>query len=887
MDHLLLLLLLWSSGVTTEGGQSSTEHDYVRLVGGASHCAGTLEVKHLGESRPVIGSLWNLKKAAVVCEHLDCGSAASVRERKKTSDTAVWKINPNCVQSEPDMKCAESHNSSSSLDITCSDSVRLLNGSSLCSGRLQVKSNQRWSSVCEDDFDLQDAEVVCRELGCGPPSLLQGALYGEVEAPVWSREFQCGGHESALLDCGSSGSARSSCSPGKAVGLTCSEPVRLVGGASRCTGTLEVNLGEWRPVDGYDWTLKQAAVVCEHLDCGSAVYVGERKSSKRSVWEIKPDCVQAGAALRECALLYHSNKISSFMLASTHVLDLTCSDSVRLLNGSSLCSGRLQVKSNQRWSSVCEDDFDLQDAEVVCRELGCGPPLLLQGALYGEVEAPVWSREFQCGGHESALLDCGSSGSARSSCSPGKAVGLTCSEPVRLVGGASRCTGTLEVKHLGEWRRVIGSDWTLKQAAVVCEHLDCGSAVYVGEREESSDRSMWEIKPDCVQAGAALRECATSALTSSILDLTCSDSVRLLNGSSLCSGRLQVKSNQRWSSVCEDDFDLQDAEVVCRELGCGPPLLLQGALYGEVEAPVWSREFQCGGHESALLDCGSSGSARSSCSPGKAVGLTCSEPVRLVGGASRCGGTLEVKQLEEWRPVDGYDWTLKEAAVVCEHLDCGSAVYVGERKESSDRSMWEIKPDCVQSGAALRECATSFISVSTLDVTCSDLLIQPIISVSYSMDGVSQAQLQGLQVFRGSSFTISCSTQPQYPGGAFQLTFTSSITSFNYTQPAVNHSSHFLFPVTEPAHQGNYSCVYHVYVFSHNFSSESRQLSVSVSDHPDLTGFIIRALVLPLILLLESVVLYLYCKTSRGQKLGRRENNKHHITNKWYTATCC
>ncbi|CAI5692511.1 unnamed protein product [Oreochromis niloticus] len=588
------------------------------------------------------------------------------------------------------MKCAESHNSSSSLDITCSDSVRLLNGSSLCSGRLQVKSNQRWSSVCEDDFDLQDAEVVCRELGCGPPSLLQGALYGEVEAPVWSREFQCGGHESALLDCGSSGSARSSCSPGKAVGLTCSEPVRLVGGASRCTGTLEVNLGEWRPVDGYDWTLKQAAVVCEHLDCGSAVYVGERKSSKRSVWEIKPDCVQAGAALRECALLYHSNKISSFMLASTHVLDLTCSDSVRLLNGSSLCSGRLQVKSNQRWSSVCEDDFDLQDAEVVCRELGCGPPSLLQGALYGEVEAPVWSREFQCGGHESALLDCGSSGSARSSCSPGKA-----------------------------------------------------------------------------------------------------------------------------------------------------------------------------------------------------VGLTCSEPVRLVGGASRCGGTLEVKQLEEWRPVDDNGWTLKEAAVVCEHLDCGSAVYVGERKESSDRSMWEIKPDCVQSGAALRECATSFISVSTLDVTCSDLLIQPIISVSYSMDGVSQAQLQGLQVFRGSSFTISCSTQPQYPGGAFQLTFTSSITSFNYTQPAVNHSSHFLFPVTEPAHQGNYSCVYHVYVFSHNFSSESRRLSVSVSDHPDLTGFIIRALVLPLILLLESVVLYLYCKTSRGQKLGRRENNKHHITNKWYTATCC
>ncbi|KAF7643028.1 hypothetical protein LDENG_00246330, partial [Lucifuga dentata] len=101
-------------------------------------------------------------------------------------------------------------------------SVRLVNGSSPCSGRLEVKSNQSWSSVCEDDFDQQDAEVVCRQLGCGAPSVLQGALYGEVEAPVWTKEFQCGGNEQDLLDCGSSGSLRNTCSPAKAVGLTCS-----------------------------------------------------------------------------------------------------------------------------------------------------------------------------------------------------------------------------------------------------------------------------------------------------------------------------------------------------------------------------------------------------------------------------------------------------------------------------------------------------------------------------------------------------------------------------------------------------------------------------------------------------------------------------------------
>ncbi|XP_067433195.1 scavenger receptor cysteine-rich type 1 protein M130-like [Thunnus thynnus] len=315
---------------------------------------------------------------------------------------------------------------------------------------------------------------------------------------------------------------------------------------------------------------------------------------------------------------------------------------------------------------------------------------------------------------------------------------------------------------------------------------------------------------------------------SRLLSLTVTDSVRLVNGTSLCSGRLEVKSEQSWSSVCEADFDQQDAEVVCRELGCGAPSVLQGALYGEVEAPMWTKEFQCGGHESALLDCGRSDSARSTCSPGKAVGLTCSEPVRLVGGASRCAGTLELKK-GEWRPAKYDDWTLKSADAACRVLDCGSAVSTRSRNEASDRSVWRIRSDCVHSGSALRECASSDSSSSIIELTCSDLLLQPIISVSSTMDGVSEAQQQGFQVRRGSDFTISCSIQPQYPGGSFQLTFTSSNTAHNYTQPAVNHSADFLFPAADPAHQGNYSCVYGVYVFSHNFSSESRLLSLTVT----------------------------------------------------------
>ncbi|XP_074497108.1 scavenger receptor cysteine-rich type 1 protein M130-like isoform X2 [Sebastes fasciatus] len=657
--------------------------------------------------------------------------------------------------------------------------------------------------------------------------------------------------------------------------------IRLVGGSSRCSGDLEAkHQGVWTGVE-LEWNLKLADVVCRLLDCGSVVRTSLNLTE--AFW-FSSYCLRSESSLKKC--LTERSFTSTYSATTVKII---CSDSVRLVNGKSLCSGRLEVKSNQSnqsWSSVCEDDFDLQDAEVVCRELGCGAPSVLQGALYGDMEAPVWTKEFQCGGHESALLDCDSSDSDRNTSSPGKAAGLTCSElhNVRLVGESSRCAGELEMKQQGYWRPVDDrkSDWNLKTADEVCRKLDCGSAVSTGGRESDFDKRTWRISSTCLQSKSAVRECilTDSDTSSSNLEIKCSESVRLVNGKSLCSGRLEVKSNQSWSSVCEDDFDLQDAEVVCRVLGCGAPSVLQGALYGDVEAPVWTKEFQCGGHESALLDCDSSDSDRNTCSPGKAVGLTCSEPddVRLLGGSSRCDGTLEMKQHGEWRPVIDLDsqWDQKSAAAVCNRLDCGSAVSTNISTSSSLKSVWWIQPSCVASYSMLRECLrlpSDTIGYDSLEVICSDILAQPNISFATFIDGVSEANQQGIQVLMGSSFTISCSILPQYPGGSFQLILTTSATSQNHTLPAVNHSAHFLFSAAEPAHRGEYRCVYHLYVFSYNFSSESQPLHLTVS--ASVTDLIIRLVVLLVLMVLmvgSNAAVYCYCKAPRGQK-PRREDN--------------
>ncbi|XP_055080402.1 deleted in malignant brain tumors 1 protein-like [Periophthalmus magnuspinnatus] len=665
----------------------------LRLVGGASRCAGTVEVRLRGEWRRVYEPFrpWDVEHIAAVCRDLDCGSAVYREERNDFPESPVWEVDYDCVMKSAVRECVDGSSSSSSswgLEVKCSDSVRLVSGPSLCSGSVQIW-NQSWTWVCEGALDQQGAEVLCRELGCGAPSLLQGAL-----SPLKQR-FHCEGHESALMDCPRSGSE--TCSSGAAVNLTCSE-LRLVGGASRCAGTVEVrHRGEWRRV--YEpfrpWDVEHIAAVCRDLDCGSAVYREERNDFPESpVWEVDYDCVMK-SAVRECV---------DGSSSSSWGLEVKCSDSVRLVSGPSLCSGSVQIW-NQSWTWVCEGALDQQGAEVLCRELGCGAPSLLQGAL------SLLKQKFHCEGHESALMDCRRSGSE--TCSSGAAVNLTCSEPLRLVGGASRCAGTVEVRHKGEWRRAESSRfWDLENTAAVCRDLDCGSAVYGEERDGFPQSPVWMVPYDCVKE-SAVRDCVIASPSSPWgLEVKCSDSVRLVSGPSLCSGSVQIW-NQSWTWVCEGALDQQGTEVLCRELGCGAPSLLQGAL-----SPL-KQKFHCEGHESALMDCPRSGSE--TCSSGAAVNLTCSEPLRLVGGASRCAGTVEVRHRGEWRRVEPSElWVLEHTAAVCRDLDCGSAVYGEKREDFPQSPMWWVSPHCVKK-SAVRECVFGSFSPSSLglEVKCS------------------------------------------------------------------------------------------------------------------------------------------------------------------------
>ncbi|NXW11709.1 DMBT1 protein, partial [Fregetta grallaria] len=150
------------------------------------------------------------------------------------------------------------------------------------------------------------------------------------------------------------------------------------------------------------------------------------------------------------------------------------------------CAGRVEVQHGGHWGTVCDDDWGLPDAAVVCRQLGCGTALAAPpGAWFGEGSGPIWLNGLRCRGTEERLALCRHRGWRPHVCVHEEDASAVCSvaltldfpaggRAVRLVGATGRCAGRLEIFHAGQWGTVCDDLWGLPDAAVVCRQLGCG-----------------------------------------------------------------------------------------------------------------------------------------------------------------------------------------------------------------------------------------------------------------------------------------------------------------------------------------------------------------------------------------------------------------------------
>ena len=101
---------------------------------------------------------------------------------------------------------------------------------------------------------------------------------------------------------------------------------------------------------------------------------------------------------------------------------------VRLVDGSTKYEGRVEVYHNGEWGTVCDDEWDLNDAQVVCRQLGFGLAIAARNsAFYGQGSGQIWLDEVHCVGTELTIEDCLQYGWGYHDCSHFEDAGVQCS----------------------------------------------------------------------------------------------------------------------------------------------------------------------------------------------------------------------------------------------------------------------------------------------------------------------------------------------------------------------------------------------------------------------------------------------------------------------------
>ena len=101
--------------------------------------------------------------------------------------------------------------------------LRLVGGSWNGEGRVEILYSGSWGTVCDDIWNMNNARVVCRQLGYSDAvSALNDAHFGAGSGQIWLDNVNCAGSEDSIENCPHNGWGSHNCGHHEDASVICS-----------------------------------------------------------------------------------------------------------------------------------------------------------------------------------------------------------------------------------------------------------------------------------------------------------------------------------------------------------------------------------------------------------------------------------------------------------------------------------------------------------------------------------------------------------------------------------------------------------------------------------------------------------------------------------------